>query len=95
MNKKLYKYQSRYTLKGLKLLRLYGIDPKTADSGQIVIKAKSCGKPKCKQCPHRFYAYHRNRWGERYLGVCDAEGFPREKYEEVAAAPKQTKIPGI
>lgn len=88
-------FASNYTVKGLSLLRKYGIDPNDVDGGNIKIKAVGCGKVNCKTCPHAYYAYHRNRWGEKYLGVCDKDGNPRKKYKEIPKPLKQTKIPGI
>ena len=46
-------------------LRLY--------QGKVRLKAVNCGKPNCRKCPHRIYAYAKFRTGskvtEKYLGV--------------------------
>ena len=74
---------------------MWGIEPRWNEGGHVKIKAVKCGKTNCNQCPHKFYAYHVNRWGEKYLGVCDSEGRPRVAYENPRQAQKQTKLPGI
>ncbi len=39
----------------------------------IRVRAVKCGKPNCKRCPHKFYAYaerrEKGRLKTRYLGV--------------------------
>lgn len=65
------------------------------EGGHIKIRPVRCGKGNCRACPHQFYAYHVNRWGEKYLGVCDEQGRPRVPYENSKPAKKQTKLPGI
>lgn len=88
-------YRKIYTPKGLGLLRQYGIDPRNVDGGNIKIKPVNCGKSQCRACPHHFYAYHRSRWGEKYLGVCNADGTPREKQKPAERPVKQTIMPGM
>lgn len=85
-------HRSNLTLKGLGLLRKYGIDPTKTDGGHIKIKSVGCGKDNCFTCPHGFYAYHVDRWGEHYLGTCDEQGNPRKKYVEIPKPLKQSKL---
>lgn len=41
--------------------------------GTVRIKAVRCGKPNCRKCPHKIYAYAQYRVGkkvtEKYIGV--------------------------
>jgi len=50
--------------------------------GSIRIREVRCGKPNCKKCPHKAYAYLRYRQGEKvkekYLGV--AREAQRQEY---------------
>ncbi|MFA5359238.1 MAG: hypothetical protein WC310_05505 [Patescibacteria group bacterium] len=78
-------YGSRRSVPGQKLLEFWqhkikSFDfPNSYNSGHIKIKSVYCKKPECKSCPHSFYAYYVSYWGEKYLGVCDKDGYPREK----------------
>lgn len=42
-------------------------------AGTVRLKEVRCGKPNCKKCPHKIYAYAQYRIGkkvtEKYLGV--------------------------
>ena len=59
------------------------LDNKTGErlKGSIRIREVRCGKPNCKKCPHKVYAYLRYRQGrhvkEKYLGV--ARGIKTKK----------------
>lgn len=79
-----------FRLKGLGVLRKWGRDPIYAESGFIKIKPAMCGKGDCRNCPHQYFAYHCNRWGEIFLGSCDKKGNPIEQRIDPRIATKQT-----
>lgn len=88
-------YGSLYKPKGKKLLAEWRLDPTGVDGGHVKIRAVRCGKEGCRACPHRYYAYLVNRWGEKYLGTCQSDGSPRQSYGGDRPAKKQTKLSGI
>lgn len=69
----------RMTENGYSLMQTWG---KFMEKGHIKIRAVRCGKSGCRTCPHAWYAYFVSPHGnERYLGVCNKDGTPREKYK--------------
>ena len=63
-----------------KILKLWALQT----GEKLIIKKSRCNKGACKMCPHAFYAYAFLGYGKqrksRYLGTCEAKGFPRQKY---------------